>query len=444
MIKEKLNSLKSDESKKINKMAIPLVLNSVTGLIIGLCDQAMIGRISLEAFGAVGLIASTINSITGVVGMTAIAFNILGAKCKGADDSNGLNEKFAVNLLISIGLGVVFFILNLVLGEVLLNKVYNLSGKALQEGSEYINIFSLSLGLNMILFTFSSYLKIVNDTKCILYANVTSAVLNVVFDYILIFGHLGFPKMGMKGNAIGSVVALCFGVLIYFIKIKPIRLFSGLEINFNIVFKEQFKVALPLIGQEVLESTFIVIIINSILSHIGILEVSIYNMVSFIVSIALMPMYSYSQASLTFVSESTGSKDEKQLQKTPKICLKFALILYFSIAAVIIVLNNYVFRIITNDPFLIKGSGAYISLVLIYNIINIPNNIYKYSLQGIGYERWVFLKSVIINFFAIGIMIIFVVFLKWNLHGVYLSLFLNYIVLTVVFVIRYNKTCKLI
>lgn len=444
MISKKLNSLKNQEAKNINKMAIPLVLNSVTGLIIGLCDQAMIGRISLEAFGAVGLIASTINSITGVLGMTAIAFNILGAKCKGAEDRHGLYEGFAINLLISIVLGVVFFVLNIIFGEVLLNKVYNLNGKTLQEGSEYINIFSLSLGLNMILFTFSAYLKIVNDTRCILYANITSAILNVLFDYILIFGHLGFPKMGMKGNAMGSILALCFGVLIYLVKVKPIKLFRGLKINFTNVIREELKVALPLIGQEVLESMVIVVIINSILSHIGILEVSIYNMVSFIVSIALMPMYSYSQASLTFVSESTGSKEEEQLKKAPKICLRFALILYFGIAVVIIILNNYVFRIITNDPALIKGAGEYISLVLICNIINIPNNIYKYSLQGIGDERWVFLISVVINLIVIGMMSIFVIFLKWNLYGVYLSLFLNYIGLAVIFIIRYNKTCKLI
>jgi len=150
---------------------------------------------------------------------------------------------------------------------------------------------------------------------------------------------------------------------------------------------------MPLIGQEILESTLLIIIINSILSRIGILEVSVYNILYLIISIALMPMYSYSQTSLTFVNESIGLSDKTSLNKTPKTCKVFALLLYFMIAIITYTLNHWIFRIITNDLTLIKTSSIYISLALIVNIINVPNIVYKYSLQGISYERWVALPQ---------------------------------------------------
>ncbi|WP_346962023.1 MATE family efflux transporter [Clostridium sp.] len=439
MINEKFNNRNNIDSKKLNKMALPLILNSVTTMIIGLCDQAMVGRISIEAFGVVGLIASTINSITGVLGMTSIAFNILGSKYKGKKDSIALYESFAINLIISLVTGLAFFILTLLFGKTILQNLYNLKGTILNEGVNYLYIFSLSVGLNMILFTFSSYLKIVNNTKYILYANVISSVLNVVFDYIFIFGHLGFPKMGMKGNAFGSVLALAVGIVIYLITTKPLKLFKDLHINFKEVLNDTLKVSIPLMGQEILESTLVIIIINSILSHIGILEVSVYNLLSLIINIALMPMYSYSQTSLTFVSESLGACDKTSINKTPKTCMIFTLILYFIIAIIVFSLNHWIFRIITNDLILIKSSSNYIGLALIINVFNIPNTIYRYSLQGIGYEKWVFVSSILINFIGVILMFIFSILLRLNLYGIYIGLLINFIILSITFYNKYNK-----
>ena len=56
-----------------------------------------------------------------------------------------------------------------------------------------------------------------NKTKYILYGNIISCVSNVLFDYILIFGKFGFPKLGIVGNAIGSVLSLILGIVFYII-----------------------------------------------------------------------------------------------------------------------------------------------------------------------------------------------------------------------------------
>ena len=64
---------------KTNKLAIPLMLNSISSTIINLCDQAMVGRTYLEGFASVGIIGSNIYSITGVLGAISIGFNILGS-----------------------------------------------------------------------------------------------------------------------------------------------------------------------------------------------------------------------------------------------------------------------------------------------------------------------------------------------------------------------------
>ena len=55
---------------KINKLAIPLMLNNITSMVITLCDQAMIGRTYMEGFASVGIIGNNIYEITGVPKLT--------------------------------------------------------------------------------------------------------------------------------------------------------------------------------------------------------------------------------------------------------------------------------------------------------------------------------------------------------------------------------------
>lgn len=425
--------------KKINEMALPLILNNVTSMIIGLCDQAMIGRVSLSAFAAVGIITSTVNSIAGVLGMTSIAFNIIGAKCKGQEDYDGLYNNFIFNILLSCIIGTIFFLLALCFGNIVLIRIYKLENETLNDAAVYLKIFSISVGLNMILFTFSSYLKIINKTKYILYGNIFASVSNVLFDYALIFGNFGFPKMGIRGNAIGSIMALLLNMIIYIVVLR-----KNLSIRCNVIkviknWKEMFKISIPLMGQEFLESTILVIVINAILSRIGILEVSTYNLLSAIITIGLMPMYAYSQTALTLISENFGVKKKKELIEIPIKCLVYALIFYSIISLLIIIFKSKIPRIITNDTDLIVNSTKYIPMVVGLNIFNFSGTVHKYCLQAIGDEKWVFISSIIFNIIGIFSIFMLSITLNYKLNGVYLGIMLNYIVLALTFYFRYNK-----
>ena len=61
-------------------IAIPLIVQNIACMLIGLVDQIFIGHISTEAYGAIGIAVSLMNFMAGVFGMLATAFNILGAK----------------------------------------------------------------------------------------------------------------------------------------------------------------------------------------------------------------------------------------------------------------------------------------------------------------------------------------------------------------------------
>lgn len=417
---------------KINKLAIPLMLNSISSTIINLCDQAMVGRTYLEGFASVGIIGSNIYSITGVLGAISIGFNILGSKAKGRDDDTDLNNSLFFSIIASIIIGVIFFGICILKGEYILHKYFNIYGNTLKDATLYLHIFSLSLGINLVLFNISSYFKIMNKTKYILYGNIISCVSNVVFDYILIFGNFGFPKLGIVGNAIGSVMSLILGIAFYIIIIKKHNLIKKTKISIFKNRKEILKVSTPMILQEFVESTVVVFMMNYILSQIGMLEVSIYNLLFSIMNIALMPMYAYSHASLNIISEDIGAKNTIELEKTIKSCVFRASGFYLVICMIILIFKNQIPMIITTNTDLIINSSKFMFIVVAANIMNIPSCILKFSMQALGEEKIVFIYSSIISILSTLLIYIFVCILNRGLNSVYIGLMMNYLALTIV------------
>lgn len=439
IIKNLISTFSNIEYKKINNIAIPLMLNNFSSMIISICDEAMIGRVSLVGFASVGIISTTVNSITGVLGSISVGFNIIGSRCKGENDYDKLRSNFMLNIFISTIVGFIFFLGTLKFGYSLIEYLYGLKGETLVQAVEYFNIFSLSIGLNMILFTFSSYFKIMNRTKYILYGNMIASVSNVLFDYILIFGKLGFSRLGIKGNAIGTILALVLNVVVYVIAIRKDEVIKILNLNLIENLKNTVRLSMPIMGEEILESTLLIIGINSILSRIGVLEVSAYNLLLSIVGIASMPIYAYSQASLTIIAENLNAKNIRLIKVTARRCLLLSMIFYLSLSIIFLMLKNYIPYLITDDQQLIKSSIEYMTLAFIINILYIPLTVYKYSLQGYGDVNWVFISSIIINFIGMIFIFSFAKVLNLRLYGVYIGMLLNYMLLSVAFYRRYKN-----
>lgn len=423
---------------KINKIAIPLMLNSISSTIINLCDQAMVGRTYLEGFASVGIIGGNIYSITGVLGGISVGFNILGSKAKGRDDDTDLNNSLIFSITISMVIGCIFFGFCVFWGKYILENCFNIHGDTLKDAAIYLYIFSLSLGINLVLFNVSSYFKIINKTKYILYGNIISCISNVLFDYILIFGKLGLPKLGIIGNAIGSVVSLILCLVFYITIIKKYNLIIITEVSIFKNAKDILKVSVPIVLQELVESAITVFIMNYILSQIGLLEVSIYNLLFSIINIALMPMYAYSQASLNIISQDIGAKNITEIDKTTKVCVLRAVKFYIVICTLILIFKNKIPMIITNDINLIINSSRYMFIIVTVNVMHIPICILKSSMQALGEEKVVFIYSSMILIFSTMLIYILVFTLNGGLSSVYTGIMINYLILSVVLFKRFN------
>ena len=426
--------------KEINNIAIPIIFTNITAVLLGIVDQAIVGRISIYAYAGVGLVTTIINSLIGVLGNIAVAYNILGARSNGAKDNNDINKKFNVTIIINIIIGLGLFLIINIFSTTILNSFFGLNGQALIEATNFIKIFSLTIGLNLILFTFSSLFKIFKKTSNIFMVSIIINIINVLLDYILVFGKLGFPKLGSIGAAIGTVISLLINIIIYYLLARKNVTLNFKIPNFIKECRNLIILSLPLMGQEFFQDMFFVSCINMIVSRIGIIELSTYTLLLNVINLLLMPMYAYSSTNMTLISESIGKKDTKDCSRITNLCLFMTIAVFLISFLLVIIFKSYIPTLITSDSDLINSCNNYIIFAVGIQLLCIFQTIYKFSLQSINFEKWVFKYSLIINALTVILFILFSY--KFELYGIYVVFMINYIVLSMIFYKKYRQELK--
>lgn len=428
-----------NQLKEINLIAIPIFSTYLLELLFTVIDQAIIGHTSVEGFAAVGIVASLIYGITGALGMISGAFNILFAKSIGGKNIEKQKRLFGTAITFSLLLGVLIEIVTLCFGKKFLIHFYTLSNKELQYACDYMYIAMLGVGINMILFTFSSYFKNIKKVRVYLYTTLVSTPINLFLDWSLVFGKLGFPKLGVKGAAIGTVVGLFASIIVCIICYKK---YNGIQYNLKICkteLKEILKLFIPMSIQDFVECTLFAVLIMSIVSRLGTESTAIYNLLLSIISIVTFPMFSYAGSSLTLVSQADGMNNKTNIKVYPILAVLSALF-FITIASIIIIINpKIISSLITNDINLINSTGILIVYAVGIQVFNLIQEVYKNSLLGLLYEKWVLVYSTIVSFIIVAIVYFLAIVMQLNLRGVWLGLGLNYFILSVGYIIKFYK-----
>ena len=389
--------------REINSTAIPLILSTVTGTVMGMMDQAFVGHISVYAYGGVGLVASCINSLIGVLGAFSIVFNIRGSHRRGEGDQGSLNRLFGNFLLLSLMAGMALCLGFALFSRPVLELGFGLHGETLTEAENYLQIFSLTIPLNLLLFIYSSVFKIFRKTGIIFLVSLGANLLNILLDYVLIFGHLGLPEMGTRGAALGTVTALAVNLGFYAFLGKDYVRFSRKDLSLEKM-KQIFRFSLPFLGQETMEDILFVVGLNGIVARLGITELAAYNLIAQFINLILLPMFGYTAANTSLVSEWAGKGDRKQADKTGRYAFGL-LCIWFAVFYMILVLGRARFaRLISPDTEVIALAAACMPLALLIQLLNYYGNVWKSSLQSLGWQNWTLRTAFIINLLVLGFM----------------------------------------
>lgn len=192
--------------KEIVRLALPIALQQFMTALVGACDAIMLGKLSQDAMSAVSLATQ----VTFVFNLFMFAFmageNMFVAQYYGKGDYTGISQVFSLVTKICGCIAVVFLAGTLFFPEQLMRILTN-EETLIVLGSEYLRVISISYVFSGIAQTFLAIMKNCGAVNMSTLINGVMVILNIALNAVFIFGLSGFPKMGIKGAALATVLA---------------------------------------------------------------------------------------------------------------------------------------------------------------------------------------------------------------------------------------------
>ena len=192
--------------KEIVRLALPIALQQFMTALVGACDAIMLGKLSQDAMSAVSLATQ----VTFVFNLFMFAFmageNMFVAQYYGKVDYTGISQVFSLVTKICGCIAVVFLAGTLFFPEQLMRILTN-EETLIVLGSEYLRVIGISYVFSGIAQIFLAIMKNCGAVNMSTLINGVMVILNIALNAVFIFGLSGFPKMGIKGAALATVLA---------------------------------------------------------------------------------------------------------------------------------------------------------------------------------------------------------------------------------------------
>ena len=240
--------------KSLFLIALPISIQSLFQSSLSVIDQFMVGSLGEQPINAIafsgkylGILNYTIFAISGTA-------SIMMAQYIGNKENNGVKKAFLFNLILSLGVGIIFFILGFFAPNFIIS-LYTNDQIIIGLGADYLKIVSLNIFPLLLSSLLSAYLQ--NNKKSILtmISGFICIICNTLLNWLLIYGIGIFPELGVKGAAIATMVTQYVGCSILIIFAIVVSRKSEIKLGFDVKFDKKFIktnmiIALPLIITE--------------------------------------------------------------------------------------------------------------------------------------------------------------------------------------------------
>ena len=200
--------------KKVCKISIPIACQQILNQAAGFVDTIMVSKIN--GVGAVA-VATQLDTMMMNVGFGINSgAEIYAAQYYGAKDYKSLRKVFGLKIILNMFNAIVFMSVAFLFGRQVLT-FYSPDLEVVEIGMNYLQISCLAYVFSSLTNTYSFIYRAIHKTHIPMYIGMMVMAINVMLNYVFIFGHLGAPKMGVAGAALATLIATVVGCLTHII-----------------------------------------------------------------------------------------------------------------------------------------------------------------------------------------------------------------------------------
>lgn len=426
---------------------VELLLTQLTSMVDLMMVGSMGGKahpeIGTQALAAVGLttqpkfllMAAFVAMNTGVTALVA--------RNKGTNDSKQANLVVRQGLLFTFCATIILSILGFLFAKPMVLFMGSTEAIVTKWATQYLQIQMIGFLSFALTSTVTASLRAVGDSKTCMIYNLIANVVNVIFNWLLIYGNLGFPELGVAGASLATVIGQVVAFVIAFIVI--IRGNNFLKLEFKLGFKpdkivlgNMVNIGLPAMVEQLLMRAGMIIFAKTVAS-LGTTAYATHQVCMNIQALSFMTGQAFAVSATTMMGQSLGKRRTDMAQaycsRTRKVGLVFSLIL----AAVFILFGGEIVGLYNSDPEIIRIGGQIMLFVAFLQPFQSSQFIIAGGLRGAGDTKATAIFTFITVLLVRPIVAIVLVHFGLGLYGAWAAMATDQILRSALVLYRYNS-----
>ena len=314
------------ENKLLLSMAVPMMISMLVQALYNIVDSIFVSRICEDALTAVSMAFPWQNIVIAIAVGFGVGINALLSRALGQKNAERVNQ-VAVNGLLLAGLSYLLVLVAGLLGIRAYMRTQTDIESIVNYGITYLNICILcSFGV-FIEITFERFLQATGRTVYSMITQLTGAITNIILDPILIFGLLGFPKLGIAGAAWATVIGQCVGAVVA----VTLNHFKNPEVHLRLrhirpngrLMGEITAISIPSIIMSCI-SSLTCFVMNMILIAYSSTAVAVFGVYFKLQSFVFMPVFGLNNGMVPIIAYNYGAQKPDRIHKTIRLGMAYA------------------------------------------------------------------------------------------------------------------------
>lgn len=429
------------------KLALPIMISNIISQIQMLIDRLFLARVDDIYMSALSNISTPLWTSMSFVFSLSIGASIIISQSIGAGDKNKAAEYAGALWKWHNIIGIVLFALWFFGGKFIF-KAMGVDESLIPMCITYTKIYApvlimMPLGAScMVTFQTSNY------TMPLVFQGIIRSGLNVILDWIMIFGKFGCPAMGLKGAAIATTIAEVAGGLALLVVCVAKKDIATMP-RFAQIMKSRFssyiigcKLGIFTALEDFLWNTgnlFIIVILNSI----DLMAAGIYSVVFTVEILAVVLIGALGNGDMTLTGEAVGKKDSNQYRAVTGLAYLVSSVISAITLILCVVIPRQLIGLFFRDEKLIETSVIFMWFMGINLFSKSGNIIIGNSIRGYGDTMWMLFTQIFGTIFVIGLALLCVKVFHLGIAGVFVAVITDEFVRCMINLVKYLSIRKL-
>ena len=425
------------------RIAWPSLVELMLTQLASMVDLMMVGQLGAWAISAVGLTTQPKFLVTTVFMALNVGTMALVARYRGANNQEKAKLVMRQAMLINVIIAVVGAILGYIFAEPMIKFMGAADAETLAGGTIYLQIQMLGMFTMAITSVVTSVLRATGDAKTAMIYNTTANVVNVVLNYLLIFGNWGFPRLEVAGASIATVIGQFVACIMALVAIMNKKQYARLELKDGFkphakTIRDIFAIGTPAMGERMAMRVGMIIYAKTVAS-LGTVALATHQVCMNIQALTFMNGEAFSVSATSLVGQSLGKRRADMAVHYSKRTQTLGMIVSAMIAIVVFFFNKQIIGLYNNDLEIINMGSPLLQMVAVIQPLQALQFISAGVLRGAGDTKYTaYVSSATVMILRPALAIILISFFGMGLEGAWYALVADQLLRTLLIVARYN------